>query len=328
MKTKQIMVVEDEKIIAMDIARQLSDLGYGATVTVSSGEEALEKIPLVRPDLVLMDIVLGGEIDGIQTAEKIQKDFDIPVVYLTAYADDKTLDRAKITGPFGYILKPMDKKELHVAVELALYKDEQEKIRKDGRARLERNMKGAVAAIAEAIELRGPYPPGHHRRVSALAMAIAREMELADDLVQGIELTSNVYDMGLVSVPAEFLQNPDRLEGARLQVYQNYPVVGHDILKKIEFHWPVGEIVLQHRERYDGLGFPKKLKSGEILIEARVLAVADAIDDLTTHKSHRNALPLKQALDEVSAKSGANYDPNVIEACTRLIREKDYRMED
>ena len=122
MEKKRIMVVEDERIVARDLARQLTDMGYDVVATAYSGEEAVEKAGELHPDLVLMDIVLAGKMDGIQAAEKIKAISGIPVVYLTSYADDKTFGRAKLTGPSGYILKPVEKKQLHVAIELALHR--------------------------------------------------------------------------------------------------------------------------------------------------------------------------------------------------------------
>ena len=122
MAKEKILVVEDESIIAMDIAMSLESLGYEVTATVPSGEQAIEKVAEDKPDLIFMDIVLKGEMDGIETAGRIRSQFKIPVVYLTAYADEKTLKRAKITGPFGYIIKPFEDTDLRVAVEIGLYK--------------------------------------------------------------------------------------------------------------------------------------------------------------------------------------------------------------
>jgi CheY-like chemotaxis protein len=155
-KTK-IMVVEDERIVARDLARQLTDLGYDVVATVYSGEEAVAKAGEVHPDLVLMDIVLAGKMDGIEAAEKITALSGTPVVYLTAYADDKTFGRAKLTGPSGYILKPVEKKQLQVVIELALNRQGIELNLQKNHARLYGSMKGMIGAIAATIELRGPY---------------------------------------------------------------------------------------------------------------------------------------------------------------------------
>jgi len=126
MNNRNILVVEDESIIAMHIASSLKQLGYNVLAIIPTGEDAVKKAEELRPDLILMDIILKGEIDGIEATDQIQSRFDIPVVYLTAHGDEATLQRAKITEPFGYILKPFKEKELHVAIEIALYRHEME----------------------------------------------------------------------------------------------------------------------------------------------------------------------------------------------------------
>ena len=141
MAKAKILVVEDESIIAMDIAMSLESLGYEVTATVPSGEQAIEKVAEDKPDLIFMDIVIKGEMDGIETAERIRSQFNIPVVYLTAYADEKTLERAKITGPFGYIIKPFEDTDLRVTVEIGLYK-----------ARLEAEREQLIVELKEALE--------------------------------------------------------------------------------------------------------------------------------------------------------------------------------
>ena len=200
MEKKKIMVVEDETIVARNLARQLTDLGYDVVATVYSGEEAVDKLLEVRPDLVLMDIVLAGKMDGIQTAKKIAALSGTPLVYLTSYADDKTFGRARLTGPSGYILKPVEKKQLQVTIELALHKKGIELNLQKNHTRIYGSMKGMIDAIAETIELRGPYTPSHHERVAGLSVAISREMGLTDFQVEGIELAAAIYDIGMVNI--------------------------------------------------------------------------------------------------------------------------------
>ena len=325
MEKKKIMVVEDERIVALDLARQLTDLGYDVVATAYSGEEAVDKLQETHPDLVLMDIVLAGKMDGIQAAEKITALSGAPVVYLTSYADDKTFRRATLTGPSGYILKPVEKKQLQVTIALALNRQGIELNLQKNHARIYTSMKGMIGAIAETIELRGPYTPGHHERVSRLAVAIAREMGLTDFQVEGIELSSAIYDIGMVNIPADILQEAERLEGFKLAMYQTYPEAAYDTLKKIECIWPLAYIILQHRECYDGSGFPRGIKGEAILIEARILAVAHALEDLTSRRVFRNAFPLNEALEEISTNSGSRYDPVVVAACLKLFREKGYK---
>ncbi len=325
-KTK-IMIVEDEAIVARDLSRQLTNLGYDVVATAYSGEEAVEKVREIYPDLVLMDIVLAGQMDGIQAAEKIEAIADIPVVYLTAYSDEKTLGRAKISGLSGYVLKPVKRKQLHVTIELALHRHGIELTLRKNHARIYKSLKGTIEAIAETVELRGPYTAGHHERVSQLSSAIAREMRLTDFQVEGIDLASRIYDIGMVNIPADILQEGEHLEGIKLTIYQSYPEAAYDTLKKIECIWPLAYIVLQHRECYDGSGFPRGIKGEAILIEARVLSVAVALEDLTTRTSFRNVFPLSEALEKISSNSGSKYDPEVVAAFMRLFKEKGYKME-
>jgi response regulator RpfG family c-di-GMP phosphodiesterase len=202
-----------------------------------------------------------------------------------------------------------------------------EAVLQESHAKLERNLKGAIDVISETIERKGSYAPGHHRRVAALASAIAQEMRMTDFQVQGIGLAAAVFDIGLIDIPIEFLQDNERLDGIKLTLYQGYPQAGHDALKKIEFPWPIADIILQHRECFDGSGFPRGIKGEEILIEARILAVASDLEDLTTHRSFRNAFPLSEALEKFSSHSGAKYDPKVVAACLRLLREKVFKFE-
>jgi response regulator RpfG family c-di-GMP phosphodiesterase len=326
MEKKKIMVVEDERIVAHNLARQLTDLGYDVVATAYSGEEAVDKFREVHPDLVLMDIVLAGKMDGIQAAEKIASLSGTPVVYLTAYADDKTFRRATLSGPFGYIMKPVKKEQLYVTIELALNRQGIELNLQKNHARIYTSMKGLIGAIAETVESRVSYTPGHHERVSRLAVAISREMGLTDFQVEGIELASAIYDIGMVNIPFDILQDTEHLEGFKLAMYQTYPGAAYDTLKKIECIWPLAYIILQHRECYDGSGFPKGIKGEAILIEARILAVVHTLEDLTTNRRYRGAFPLNEALEEVSSNSGSKYDPDVIGACLRLFKEKGYSL--
>jgi HD-GYP domain-containing protein (c-di-GMP phosphodiesterase class II) len=184
-----------------------------------------------------------------------------------------------------------------------------------------------MKAFSGAIELRGSYAPGHHQRVAEFAHAIAKEMGLPDFSGEGLWLAAHVYDISLVNMPVEILQDADRLTGTRLTLYRNYPQLSYDILKEVNFLWPIANIALQHRECYDGSGFPRGIKGKDILIEARILAVAHALEDLTTNRSYQNAFPLKQALDEIKTHRGSQYDPDVVDACLRLFNEKGYKTE-
>jgi putative two-component system response regulator len=327
MKSEKIMVVEDEWVVADQLCRCLKDLGYTVCSTASTGDEAIRKVEADRPDLILMDIVLKGKMDGIEAADRINSQFNIPVLYLTAYTNQEYIERAKQTNPFGYLVKPYNQKELYATIEMALHNHRVDKEIKDYLDRLTRCYTGIMKAFSGAIELRGPYAPGHHQRVAYFAHAIAKEMGLPDFSVEGLWLAAHVYDISLVNMPVEILLDAGQLTGLSLTLYRNYPQLSYDILKEVNSLWPIADIALQHRECYDGSGFPRGIKGAEILIEAKILAVAHALEELTSRRAYRDASPLKQALDEISAHRGSQYDPDVVDACLRLFNEKGYKME-
>ncbi len=323
---EKILVVEDEWVVANQLCSNLKDLGYTVCSTASTGEEAIRQVEADRPDLILMDIVLKGEMDGIEAADLIALRFDIPVIYLTAYINHGYIERAKQTKPLGYLVKPYNQKELYANIEMALHKHRVDKEIKDYLDRLARCYTGTMKAFSEAIELRGPYTPGHHQRVAEFTHAIAKEMGLPDFSLEGLWLAAHVYDISLVNMPIEIIQSAGRLSGSSLTLYCNYPQLSFDLLKEVDFPWPIANIALQHRECFDGSGFPYGIKGEDILIEARILAVADAIEDLTSHRVFRNAFLLGEALEEVSSHSGSKYDPKVVTACLRLFNKKGYKM--
>ncbi|MCG6536702.1 MAG: HD domain-containing protein, partial [Syntrophales bacterium LBB04] len=170
-------------------------------------------------------------------------------------------------------------------------------------------------------------PLGHHQRVAFIANGIAKEMGLPDISAEGLWLAAHVYDISLVNMPVKILMGASQLTGHRLTQYRKYPQLSYDILEPLDFPWPIADIILQHRECFDGSGYPRGIKGEDILIEARILAVAIAVEDLTSIRIFRKAFPLKQAFDEISASRGSQYDPDVVDACLRLFNEKGYKTE-
>jgi len=455
-KTK-ILVVEDESIVARDIGNMLLGLGYEVAGVVPSGEEAVELARRTRPHLVLVDIMLQGEKNGIEAADQIYTGYNIPVVYLTAYADQTTLQRAKKTEPFGYLLKPFEERELQTTIEVALYKYTMERklknrehwlttllqsvgdgvmatdnrgriqfmnpfaedlsgwsqkaalgkplndvlqvlnertkkplkipvekilqgdkfrlasevilrskegtqtfvhqnaapIREDSGdisgivlaftditrsklaeeelrkswARQKSAMEGTVQAMAYTIETRDPYTAGHQRRVTKLACAIAEEMKLTEDEMAGVRLAGGLHDLGKIYVPAEILAKPGKLTAVEYNIIKTHPQVGYDILKSIDFPWPIADFVLQHHERIDGSGYPNGLRGEDIHLEARILAVADVIEAMATHRPYRAALSIETALEEITHYRGTRYDRRVVDACLKVFKTKKFEFD-
>jgi PAS domain S-box-containing protein/putative nucleotidyltransferase with HDIG domain len=445
----KVLVVEDESLVARDIQNMLRSLSYEVLGVVASGEMALQKASKSAPDLVLMDIVLKGDVDGITAAEKLWEEFSIPVIYLTAYADETTFQRAKLTKPFGYLLKPFEERELQTTIEMALYKSKMElklrereewlstvlksigdgiiatdrdglitfmnplaekmtgwtqdealnkalpevfcmegpssgKVsrpekargagenmllsRKGGQVpveqisapiidrkkaplgnvlvfrdiarrkmaerelnesydRLSRALEGIIRAMSVTIEMRDPYTAGHQRRVSKLACAIARKIGLPETQIEGIRMAGEIHDIGKIYVPAEILSKPGKLTDIEFTIIKTHSQVGYDILKNIEFPWPIADIVAQHHERLDGSGYPAHLKGDAILLEANIIIVADVVEAMSSHRPYRPSHGIDKAITEITQNKGVLYDATVVDHCVRLFRETDFSFE-
>ncbi len=193
--------------------------------------------------------------------------------------------------------------------------------------KLRKALGGTIQALALTVETRDPYTAGHQRRATNLARAIATEMGLSEEQIDGIRMAGAIHDLGKISVPAGILNKPGRLNENEFGIIQAHPQVGYDILKTIEFPWPVAQIVFQHHERMDGSGYPRGLVGEEILLEARILAVADVVEAMSSHRPYRPALGIDKALEEISQNRGVLYDPEVVDACLRLFAEKGFRLE-
>ncbi len=191
-----------------------------------------------------------------------------------------------------------------------------------GRASLERQLQGTIHVIQEMTEARDSYTSGHQRRVAELAVAIARQMRLPEEeCVPLIDMAARIHDIGKIAVPAEILSKPGRLSEAEFALIKTHSQAGYDIIKQAELPYPVPETVLQHHERYDGSGYPAGLSGDDILPEASILAVADVVEAMSSHRPYRAALGIDAALDEISAGSGTRYYPDVVDACTAVFRE-------
>ncbi len=323
----KILVVEDENIIARDIQSKLKRMGYNVPALVMTGEEAIACSEEIRPDIVLMDIVLKGDMDGIEAADIIKKRFDIPVLYLTAYADEVTLKRAMVTEPFGYMLKPFGERELRINIEISLYKHDVEKRRREENEKLIGVFEKAIHALASTMEMRDPYTAGHQRRVAVLAVAIAKEMNLPASEIRGIYLASLVHDIGKIRVPAEILNRPSSITEAEFAIIKTHPDEGYTILKDIDFPWPIAQMVLQHHERMDGSGYPYGLVEKDIHQGAQIMAVADVVEAMTSHRPYREAHGIDATLDEISRERGKGFGAEVVDACLRLFREKGFNLQ-
>lgn len=452
---RTILLVEDELIFAQDLRNKLERAGFSVVGVACTSDEAFALADRYAPRLILMDIRLKGGEDGIETAQRILRRLDVPIIYLTAYADEETVSRAKATSPYGYLLKPVDDLTLPASIEVALKKHEMERLLKEGEQwlrgtlrsiedavisidesgrvktmnpraeavtgwgeeraagmpagtlfvfngggadpleqvlqegrsvsyatrvsfasslpgasmpvnvsaspifstggtlvgavlvlrdlteaeemqrrllerdedlrksliRLEESVRDTVRTMAKLVEVRDPYTAGHQRRVAELAKAIAERLRLGRDVTDAVFMASLTHDIGKIKIPSEILSKPGRLTDIEYMIIKTHPEVGAEILGSVRLPWPLDRIVHQHHERLDGSGYPGGLQGSDIMMEARVLSVADVVEAMFSHRPYRPSLGIDSALGEVQGKAGSLYDADVVEACCALFRE-------
>lgn len=197
---------------------------------------------------------------------------------------------------------------------------------KDSMIKLRKAINGTVSSMGRLVDMKDPYTSGHQKDVSELACAIAAEMGLEQNLIDSLKIAGALHDIGKLSIPSEILSKPGPMNDLELALMKTHPRAGYDILKTIEFPWPVADIVLQHHERLDGSGYPIGLKGDEIRLEARILAVADVIEATSSHRPYRASQGITTALEHIKENAGILYDPEIVKHCLCLFREKDYRF--
>ena len=191
---------------------------------------------------------------------------------------------------------------------------------------LRKSIGATIQTMVSAVEMRDPYTAGHQLRVANLAIAIAMEMGLPQDKIEGIRMAGSIHDIGKLSIPAEILSKPTKLTNIEFSLIKEHSLSGYEMLKNVESPWPLAQIVYQHHERMNGSGYPRNLKGDEILIEARIMAVADVVESMASHRPYRPTLGIEAALEEIEKNKGILYDAAVVDACLRLFREKGYQL--
>jgi len=238
---------------------------------------------------------------------------------------DGTLFPASVSGS-SVLIDGKTKGRIILYQDITQRQQAEQKI-KQGYEKLQRTMEATIHTISKIIETKDPYTAGHQYRVSQLAARIAKELKFCPDKLEGIRIASLVHDIGKISIPAEILSKPTELNEIEYSLIKDHSRIGADILKTIDFPWPVAEIILQHHERLDGSGYPQGLKGDEILPEAKIIGVADVVEAMSSHRPYRPALGIDKALEEISQNKGILYDSEVVDICLNLFREKRFKFE-
>ncbi|MFO7785966.1 MAG: HD-GYP domain-containing protein [Thermodesulfobacteriota bacterium] len=334
----KILIVDDEEPVQRILTRIVERIGRECA-TASSAEEARRIMSQEPFDLVLCDIRLPGE-SGIDLVGHILADYpQTAVIMVTGVDDPEVVEKAVDMGAYGYVVKPFRTSELTINIYSALQRQRLESEKKiyvgtleeavqNRTAKLQETLDGVIKVIAHIVESKDPYTAGHQRRVAELACAIAHEMELSEERIKGIRMAATIHDIGKVSVPSEILSKPGRLTDMEFGLIKAHPQMGYEILKGVDFPWPVAEIAYQHHERMDGSGYPRGIKGDEILPEARIIAVADVVEAMASHRPYRPALGIEAALEEISQNKGNAYDPVVADACLEVFTKGEFTFKE
>jgi putative nucleotidyltransferase with HDIG domain len=328
-----LLILEDNPADAELAVRELGKEGFVVEWSLVETEEAFREALNQRPEVILADYSLPA-FDGL-SALKIKQEIvpEIPLILISGKIGEELAVECIKLGATDYVLKdklfrlcPVVRRALEEAQVYRERKEAEEKLRQSYK-KLRKMLNDIVRTVALTVEIRDPYTAGHQQRVSQLTSAIARQMNLPSDQVEGIYMAAILHDIGKISVPAEILTKPSRLTEIEMNLLRAHSEVGNNILKRIDFPWPLAKVVLQHHERRDGFGYPKGLKGDEILMEARILGVADVVEAMSSHRPYRPAFGIDKALEEISQNREILYDPEVVDACLRLFKEKEFKFE-
>ena len=331
-----ILAVDDTPASLKLLTDLLRGEGYEVHSAIN-GELALRSASSHSPDLVLLDIRMEG-LDGFEVCRRLKAQpstRDVPVIFVSAATESDDKVQGFTLGAVDYVTKPYQRDELlaRVRTHLELNRlrnhledlvDERTAELKEIERKLRTSLIDSITALASTVEMRDQYTAGHQRRVAHLAINIAKELHLVEEQMEGIHLSGVVHDVGKIQIPAEILAKPGRLTTLEFELIKQHAQSGYEILKSIDFPWPIAQIVLQHHERLNGSGYPQALKSDQILLEAKIIAVADVVESMTSHRPYRQGLGIDAALQEIELNKGRLYERTVVEACIRLFREQAY----
>jgi len=326
-----VLVVDDD-----DDIRDILSYGIEASgcrcLTAESAEAALKVLNSNPVEVVISDVQMKG-MSGLDLCRQVKDNFHADVVIITGLVNNFAYEEIIAQGASDFIEKPIRLAEIVARLKrVLLERQTREKLKqtaeelRSNAVRFQKAMEGSVQAIALAVEMRDPYTSGHQNRVADLACAIGQEMGLSEDRIYGLQMASVVHDLGKLTIPGEILCKPGRLSGPEYAMIQTHVQSGYDILKKIDFPWPLADIVLQHHERMDGSGYPNGLSGEAIMMEARILSVSDVFETIGSHRPYRPSLGLKKAMGELTGNSGTLYDPGVVSACLGLVESERFQF--
>ena len=331
----RILMLEDTPTDAELAARELRRAGIAFTsMRVETRDAFINALEEFHPDIILSDYKLP-DFDGLSALQIVKREHpEVPVVMVTGALSDIKAVELIHAGARDYVLKDRLAR-LASAVQRAMSVEQGVRARKaaeqalrESERKLRSSLLDSVTALSAIVEMRDPYTSGHQRRAAQLAIAIAKELRLSAEQIEGIHLAGVVHDVGKIRVPAEILTKPGKLTQLEFGLIKEHCQGGYDILKSIDFPWPIAQIVLQHHERLDGSGYPHGLSGNDILLEARIISVADVVEAMFSYRPYRPGLGIDAALDEITGARGTRYDADVVDVCEMLFRQKNFAIPD
>ncbi len=330
MADERILVVDDEDLIREIICSILGQAGFNCH-PIRSGEEALNALKIDGSySIVVSDVVMEG-MDGLTLLSRIRADHpDIPVVMVTAVHDISVALAAMRNGAYDYLLKPFEREQLLASVRRAVenrrlklenlaYQTKLEALvsartdmLRQALGDLERSYDITLEALGDALDLKDAETEGHSRRVTGFTIAIARAMGLPQDKVRVIARGAFLHDLGKMAIPDAILRKPGRLSPEEQQIMKQHALLGYQMLRKIPFLHEAADIVYSHQERFDGTGYPRGLKGDQIPLGARIFAIADTFDAVTSDRPYRAAQSIPSGRREIERQSGKQFDPEIV----------------
>jgi putative two-component system response regulator len=308
MDKETLLIVEDNHILRNGLKEILAFEGF-TVITANHGREAIEHMKAFTPDLILSDISMP-QMDGFTFFREVRSRPEwvtIPFIFLTARGEREDMMIGRDLGAEDYLVKPTNRDELLTAIRSRLARSRQLQM-----IQLEQAYRASLSMLANAIEVRSKYTRGHVERVTAYSLAISEELGLQGKRLEILRYGAILHDIGKIHVRESILSKTGKLtEGEWVEIRQ-HPVIGAELIKDIPYLAPAIPIILHHHERWDGTGYPYKLKGEKIPIEARIVAVADGFDAMTTERPYHPALSLPDAYREIRRCSGSQYDPKIV----------------
>jgi len=336
----QILIVDDEEVICSILARRLTREGY-ACVTANNGREALQYFYKHPFSLIISDIKMP-EMDGLTLLKRVKAaNPKMMVIMVTAFPEIDLAVEAMHLGAYDFIIKPADLDLVILSVKKALEKKRLEEEIVAYRSHLERLVEerttklqqayrilkkahlDSVKVLVEAIDAKDPYTRGHSDRVTRMSLKIAFQFGFAEDRLESLEYGALLHDIGKIGIKDEVLQKPGALNSEEYQYIQEHPLIGVKIIEGLDFFKDKIPMIRHHHEHYDGSGYPDGLLGAAIPLEARIIAVPDAFDAMTSARPHRGMMPLQDVLMELEKCKGTQFDPKILEI---FLHEKIYKL--